>query len=185
MTHNNPVLLRSDLIRINTDKKMLSFQKVNMMTIEIPHYKTLDLKHLVLDYNGTLAKDGTLIEEIVPLLNALSKEYTLHVITSDTFGTVQAQVKNLNIIVKVLQSDYHTEEKSAYIQTLGAEQCIAIGNGSNDMLMLEHAALGIALIGDEGCSTRTLKSSDVVCTNIGDALALTLNPKRMIATLRQ
>ncbi len=155
------------------------------MTIEIPHYKILELKHLVLDYNGTLAKDGTLIKETVPLLNALSKDYTLHVITSDTFGTVQAQLKNLDITVKILHSDNHTEEKSGYIQTLGREHCIAVGNGSNDMLMLKNALLGIALIGNEGCSTRTLNSSDIVCTDISDALELALSPKRLIATLRQ
>jgi len=155
------------------------------MTIEIPHYKTLNLKHLVLDYNGTLAKDGTLIKETRPLLNALGEHYTLHVITSDTFGTVQAQLEGLDITVKILHSNDHTGEKSNYIQALGAEQCIAVGNGSNDMLMLQNAMLGIALIGNEGCSTRTLKSSDVVCTNISDALELVLNPKRLIATLRQ
>jgi len=155
------------------------------MIIEIPHYKTLNLKHLVLDYNGTLAKDGTLIKETRPLLNALGEHYSLHVITSDTFGTVQAQLEGLDITVKILHSDDHTGEKSNYIQALGAEQCIAVGNGSNDKLMLQNAMLGIALIGNEGCSTCTLKSSDVVCTNISDALELVLNPKRLIATLRQ
>jgi len=155
------------------------------MIIEIPHYKTLNLKHLVLDYNGTLAKDGTLIKETSPLLDALVEYYTLHVITSDTFGTVQAQLEGLDITVKILRSDDHTGEKSDYIQILGAEECIAIGNGSNDMLMLQNAMLGIALIGNEGCSTRTLKSSDVVCVNISDALELVLSQKRLIATLRQ
>jgi len=155
------------------------------MIIEIPHYKTLNLKHLVLDYNGTLAKDGTLIEETRTLLDALGEHYTLHVITSDTFGTVQAQLEGLDITVKILHSDDHTGEKSNYIQSLGAEECIAVGNGSNDMLMLQNSMLGIALIGKEGCSTRTLKSSDVVCTNISDALELALSPKRLIATLRQ
>jgi len=155
------------------------------MVVEIPHYKTLNLKHLVLDYNGTLAKDGTLIEETRPLLDALGKHYTIHVITSDTFGTVQAQLKGLDITVKILHSNDHTSEKSDYIQALGAEQCIAVGNGSNDKFMLKNAILGIALIGNEGCSTHTLKSSDVVCTNISDALELVRNPKRLIATLRQ
>ena len=155
------------------------------MTVEIPHYKTLELKHLVLDYNGTLAKDGTLIEETVPLLHALGEHYTLHVITSDTFGTVQAQLEGLDITVKVLHSDDHTREKSDYIEALNAESCIAVGNGSNDMLMLQNAVLGIALIGHEGCSSRTLNSSDIVCSNISDTLELILSPKRMIATLRQ
>ena len=155
------------------------------MIIEIPHYKKLVLKHLVLDYNGTLAKDGTFIKDTKHLLASLGEHYTLHVITSDTFGTVEAQLEGLSITVKILKSDDHTGEKSDYIQALGAKQCIAIGNGSNDMLMLENAKLGIALIGDEGCSTRTLKSSDVICTNICDALELILNSKRLIATLRQ
>ena len=153
--------------------------------IEIPHYRTLELKHLVLDYNGTLAKDGILIKESSSLLHTLGKHYTIHVITSDTFGTVQAQLKGHDITVKVLHSDDHTEEKSDYIQSLGAAHCIAVGNGSNDRVMLKKAALGIALIGSEGCSTRTLASSDVVCTGIGDALELVLSPKRMIATLRE
>lgn len=155
------------------------------MIIEIPHYKTLNLKHLVLDYNGTLAKDGTLIEETRPILDALYEHYIIHVITSDTFGTVQAQLKGLNITVKILHSNDHTSEKSDYIQALGAQQCIAVGNGSNDKLMLQNAILGIALIGNEGCSTQTLKNSDIVCTNISDALELVLSQKRLIATLRQ
>ena len=51
--------------------------------------------------------------------------------------------------------------------------------------MLQNAVLGIALIGNEGCSSNTLASSDIVCTSITDALELTLSPKRLIATLRQ
>ncbi len=155
------------------------------MTIEIPHYSTLHLKHLVLDYNGTLATDGRLIKEVKPLLAALGEHYTMHIITSDTFGTVQAQLEDLDVTVKILQSNDHTAEKADYLQTLGAEQCIAVGNGSNDKEMLKHAALGIALIGREGCSTRTLTGSDVVCTHIADALELVGSPKRLIATLRQ
>jgi soluble P-type ATPase len=33
-----------------------------MIEIDISGYKTLQLKHLVLDYNGTLACDGQLID---------------------------------------------------------------------------------------------------------------------------
>jgi len=155
------------------------------MTIEIPNYRTLELTHLVLDYNGTLAKDGRLIEENKALLKTLSRHYTIHVITSDTFGTVQAEVKGLDVTLKVLQSDDHTAEKAAYVQTLQAEHCIAIGNGNNDRFMLQRAALGIALIGDEGCSTQTLIQSDIACKDICDALELLHYPKRLIATLRQ
>jgi len=164
---------------------MISSKKVNTMTIDIPHYKILELKHLVLDYNGTLAKDGMLIEETKVLLKALSEHLTLHVITADTFGTVQSQLEGLNIRIAVLQSNDHSAEKADYIHTLGADSCVAVGNGNNDRFMVKSALLGIALVGTEGCALQTVNSSDILCTHICDALELLLHPKRLIATLRQ
>jgi len=154
-------------------------------TIDIPHYPTLHLRHIVLDYNGTLAKDGELKLEARSLLKSLTERYSVHVITSDTFGSVQSQLEGFDITVKVLNSDDHTHEKAAYINELSASFCAAIGNGNNDVKMLQNAALGIALIGDEGCSTQTLMQSDIVCKSIEDALELLLNEKRLIATLRR
>ncbi len=155
------------------------------MTIEIPHYKTMKLNHLILDYNGTIATDGKLIPDIQPLLPQLAEYYQIHVITADTFGSVKAQLSEYPVTVKILGSNNHTEEKAAYIESLGKTQCIAIGNGNNDAKMLKHAALGIAIIGEEGCSTPTLMQSDLGCRHITDALSLLLHPKRLIATLRQ
>ncbi len=155
------------------------------MTIEIPRYQTLELKHLVLDYNGTLAKDGILIEGTGALLKALSEHLTLHVITADTFGTVQLQLEGLNIRVVVLKSNDHSREKADYIHTLGADACVAVGNGNNDRFMVKSAILGMALIGAEGCALQTVNNSDILCTHICDALELLLHPKRLIATLRQ
>jgi soluble P-type ATPase len=48
-----------------------------------------------------------------------------------------------------------------------------------------EACLGIAVLGDEGISTSTLKNSDLLVKGISDALNLFLKPKRLIATLRQ
>jgi len=158
---------------------------VNKQEINIPNYKTLDIKNIVLDYNGTIAKDGILKDEVKTLLPLLSKEYTLHVITADTFGSVHKQVAAFEVTVNVLSTDKHTVEKAAYIKTLGANTCIAIGNGNNDVSMLKSAELGIALIGDEGCATQTLLGSDIVCKSIKEALELCINTKRLIATLRK
>lgn len=155
------------------------------MTIEIPHYKTMTLNHLILDYNGTIATDGKLIPDIQPLLPQLAEHYQVHVITADTFGSVKAQLGEYPLTVKILSSNNHTEEKAAYIESLGAAQCVAIGNGNNDAKMLKHAALGIALVGEEGCATATLMQSDLSCHRITDALSLLLHPKRLIATLRR
>jgi len=155
------------------------------LEISIPHYKTMQLHHVVLDYNGTLAEDGVLKEEAKMLIPELTKRYVVHVITSDTFGSVKAELAGFDTRVKVLQSDDHTGEKEAYINELGSVHCVAVGNGNNDRDMLKKAELGIALIGDEGCNTQTLLSSDIVCTSIKDALMLLLNEKRLIATLRK
>ena len=154
-------------------------------SITIPNYKTVTICHIVLDYNGTLAKDGFLKEEAKALLEKLSENYAVHVITADTFGSVDTQVSAYNVTVKVISSSDHTQEKSDYVEILSAESCIAVGNGNNDQLMLKNAAIGIALMGDEGCSTKTMLASDLVCKSIEDALGLCLNTKRLIATLRQ
>lgn len=154
-------------------------------TITIPHHTTLRLAHVVLDYNGTIAKDGELKEEAAKVLGKLTERYSVHVITADTFGSVQVQLEGFDITVKVLHSDDHTQEKADYIDSLSAERCVSVGNGNNDAKMLQDSVLGIALIGDEGCSTQTLISSDIVCSDIGDALGLLLNEKRLIATLRK
>ena len=153
--------------------------------IAVPHYKTLQLRHVVLDYNGTLAEDGELKEEAKLLLNDLVLHYEVHVITSDTFGSVKEQLDSFDVGIRVLSSDDHTGEKAAYIEELGSKHCVAVGNGNNDSVMLKKALLGIALIGDEGCSTETLLASDIVCSSIADALKLLLNEKRLIATLRK
>lgn len=153
--------------------------------IVIPHYGELVLRHVVLDYNGTLAKDGELLEAAQTLLPELCTRYDVHVITSDTFGTVEKALGAFDVTVKVLKSNDQTLEKAKYIQTLVAKHCAAVGNGSNDAMMLDMAVLGIALIGDEGCATRTLNASDIVCKSIEEAVGLLLNEKRLIATLRR
>ena len=155
------------------------------LKISIPHYKTVLLRHVVLDYNGTLAEDGVLKDAAKLLLPQLTERYSVHVITSDTFGSVKAELAGFDTMVKVLKSDDHTGEKEAYINELGSVHCVAVGNGNNDRAMLKKAELGIALIGDEGCNTQTLLNSDIVCTSIKDALMLLLNEKRLVATLRK
>jgi len=152
--------------------------------IEIPNYKTLILINIVLDYNGTIAKDGILKEELKSLLPKLTQNYKVHVITADTFGSVKKELEGFEVVIKVLESENHTQEKANYVKSLNAVSCVAVGNGANDTKMLEIAEVGIALLGDEGCSHKTLQSSNIVCKSISDALELFIYEKRLIATLR-
>ncbi|MDK2854315.1 MAG: hypothetical protein PWQ92_1209 [Thermococcaceae archaeon] len=59
-----------------------------------------------------------------------------------------------------------------------------VGNGNNDVRMLENAELAICVIGDEGASVEALLASDIVVKDVKDAINLLLNEKRLIATLR-
>jgi len=153
--------------------------------IVIPNFKTIKIKHIVCDYNGTVAKDGSVLPQIKSLFDKLNQRYTLHVITSDTFGSVTDQLEGYGTEIKILTSDDHTQEKADFVSFLGADTCVCIGNGNNDREMLRTAAIGIALLGDEGCSKDAMFNSDIVCKNIDEALSLLLEIKRLIATLRR
>ncbi len=154
------------------------------MEVEIPGYRALRLNHVVMDYNGTLACDGFLIDGVKEALVELSNRFTLHVLTADTFGRARAALADVPCTLSILPKDDQAEGKLKYVQSLGAEQSVCIGNGRNDRMMLEAAGLGIAVILEEGASVETVRSADVVCTTIRSALALLKNPLRLTATLR-
>jgi P-type E1-E2 ATPase len=155
------------------------------MRYDIPGYGKLDLEELVLDYNGTIAQDGALIDGVAEAITQAAHLLHIHIVTADTFGTVKNTMADLPVSVTVLRSNDHTAEKAAFIRTLGPHRCAAIGNGNNDAQMLQTAALGIAIIGPEGCATAALLQSDLACRSIAEALALFAHPKRLIATLRR
>ncbi len=155
-----------------------------MIEIVIPGYETLQLKHLVLDHNGTLACDGILIEGVKERLQKLADLLEIHILTADTFGKARAQLRDAPCKLSILTDQNQDIGKIQYVRKLGPNQTVSIGNGRNDRYMLKHAAIGIAVMLAEGLSTEALKNSDIVCTDICDALDLLLNPLRLTATLR-
>lgn len=155
-----------------------------MISISIPGTATLNLEHLVLDYNGTLALDGVLLPGVKEALQSLSRQIDIHVVTADTFGRSADGLKGVDCRLTVLEPGRQDQAKLDFVQRLGADRTAAIGNGRNDALMLEAAALGIAVILGEGASTLSLGKADVVCTRILDALQLLAHPLRLAATLR-
>jgi soluble P-type ATPase len=155
-----------------------------MLEIIIPGHKTLLLQYLVMDYNGTLAQDGLLLDGVQPRLLSLSEKLKLHVVTADTFGLARSQLTGLPCELAILPVEDQASAKLAYIERLGEAQVAAIGNGRNDQRMLQAAALGIAIIQGEGAALETCQAADVLTPNILVALDLLLFPKRLIATLR-
>lgn len=155
-----------------------------MLTVMIPGHKTLELSHLVLDYNGTLALDGLLLEGVKPRLNQLAEKVTVHILTGDGFGTAKKELVDINCQLEILPAENQATAKEKYIEKLAAEQFVAIGNGRNDKKMLEKATLSMIVIGNEGCAKETLMVADIVVPHILAALDLLQYPLRLKATLR-
>ncbi|WP_322028626.1 hypothetical protein [Paraburkholderia sp. J76] len=155
-----------------------------MIVIDIPGFRTLTLEHLVLDFNGTLAVDGRLLDGVESRLAALANELDLHVVTGNTYGDAREHLRDCPVEVVCLSATGQALAKSDYVQRLGPERVAAIGNGRNDALMLEQAALGIAVLGTEGLAVDALNAADVVVRHAVDGLGLLLRPKRLVATLR-
>ncbi|MGD9970998.1 MAG: HAD family hydrolase [Sulfuricurvum sp.] len=154
------------------------------MEITIPGSSTGKIKHLVLDYNGTIACGGKLIEGVAERLIRLSGQLSIHVLTADTYGSVHAQCAGLGVEVHVIGKGEQDKAKQAFVISLGLGECIAIGNGRNDVLMLKDSFLGFALMQEEGLSVKTMVVADVVFKSILDALDAIIEPNRLIATLR-
>lgn len=155
-----------------------------MMRIDIPGYGVLELDHVVADFNGTLAADGWLLAGVALRLQRLAMLVQVHVVTADTFGRAREQLADTPCRLEILGTGGQAEAKRCYLEVLGAGRCAALGNGRNDERMLKAAALGIAVIGEEGAAAETLQAARVVCRDALSALDLLLNPLRLTATLR-
>jgi len=154
------------------------------MKIDLPGERSVQIEHLVLDYNGTLAVDGRLIPGVRELLRSLSSRVKISVLTADTFGTAAEDLREINCILVVLPKGKQDILKLNHVKKLGTDRTVCIGNGRNDLLMLREAVLGIAVLQEEGASVQTVLNADVASNSITDALQLLTEPKRLVATLR-
>ena len=155
-----------------------------MIEINVPGGPKFKLERLTLDYNGTLALDGFLLPGAAELLTKLAADLEIHVVTADTFGLAKAGLAGLPVKLTVLGRDNQSAAKLAHVKALGLDAVCAVGNGLNDHLMVAACALGLAVIGPEGASQKTLAAADVVCPDLATALGLLLNPLRLAAPLR-
>jgi soluble P-type ATPase len=155
-----------------------------MVEIEIPGYQALRLQHLVLDYNGTLACDGELLDGVKDRLDALAGLLQIHILTADTFGKARAQLADIPCALSILPVEDQDRHKLEYVQRLGAETTVCIGNGRNDRLMLQAAGLGMAVMQTEGAAVQAVLAADVLSPDILTALDLLTHPLRLVATLR-
>jgi soluble P-type ATPase len=151
------------------------------ISLDVPGRGELSFAHLVLDLNGTLTNRGEPIEGVAERLSRIASTLEVTVLSADTFGALATVAAELEVRSRQVATG---EEKARFVWELGAERCVAIGNGANDAAMLDVAALGIAVVGPEGAATAAVHAADVVCTSIVDALDLLLDERALVATLR-
>lgn len=152
------------------------------MKIDIPGLGSYNLKHVFIDYNGTIAYEGKLLDNMLPALTKLTQTYQVHIITGDTYGNVSDIFKNTDINL-ILAST--ARDKADLVSAFDKETCISIGNGAIDALMFNKTAISIAILGKEGCSIKALKNADILVQDIYDAFKIITNKNQLIATLKE
>jgi soluble P-type ATPase len=153
------------------------------MRIDIPGWGSVDIENIVIDLDGTMATDGKISHEVKEKIGELAPLAKIYVLTANPQGPADEEIAGMKAeLIKVSNED-SKQGKFDFLKTLNLEMTVAIGNGSNDQLILKEAALGIAVLGDEGVSVSAMKSADIVVKNIQSALDLFLKPRRLITTL--
>jgi soluble P-type ATPase len=112
-----------------------------MIDVDVPGFGRLSLSELVCDFNGTLACDGRLLDDARVLLPRVASLVNVRVVTGDTFGSARKALHDYLCEVRLLGALDQARAKADFVAEIGAERVVAIGNGRNDRLMLEAAAL--------------------------------------------
>jgi P-type E1-E2 ATPase len=156
-----------------------------MPAIDIPGRGLLQINHLVLDVNGTLALDGTLIDGVAEALGRLGSVVEIHLLTADTHGRQSEIDRQLGLTAVRVPPGGEAAAKADFVRQLGADRVMAIGQGANDAGMLREARLGVAVLSAEGTALEALTSADLLAPDILSALGLLEHPTRVKASLRQ
>lgn len=155
-----------------------------MLDMKVPGFGKIKIKNLILDYNGTLAQDGKILAEAYSILPDICQRLDVTVLTADTMGGCRDVLQDFDLDVEILTDKPEDVAKLNFLDRLGADQTMAVGNGANDKLMLEKALLGVAVIGPEACCTKTALAADLICPDIVKVFELIMHPLRVIASLR-
>lgn len=155
-----------------------------MIVYEIPGRESLVLENLVLDYNGTIASSGKLLDGVKELIELLSRDLNVYILTADTYGSVNEECSELKAELLTFPREGAGKAKKEIVEKLGREKTVCIGNGYNDIAMAEICALSLAVLEEEGTSGKLLARVDIVARSILEALNILANPMMVKATLR-
>jgi P-type E1-E2 ATPase len=151
------------------------------LQIEIPGRPPLSLDHVVLDVNGTLTDRGRLLDGVGGCVERLRSHVGVLLVSADTFGTLEQIGEDLGVETRTVRGGV---DKRRLVEEFGPERTAVIGNGTNDGPALAAAAVGLAVLGPEGTSGDAVRTADVLCRSVVEAVELLLDPNALAATLR-
>jgi soluble P-type ATPase len=155
-----------------------------MVAVDIPGFGEVNVEYLVSDFTGTLSVDGMLLPGVGDRLNRISEFLQVQILTADTFGQAREALEKVNCTITILSGADLDLQKEAWVNDLGPEKVVALGNGNNDRKMLAAARVGIAVAEGEGCAVEAIVAANILVRGAADGLDLLLNPKRLKASLR-
>jgi soluble P-type ATPase len=158
------------------------------IAIDIPGLGKAHINAILSDYTGTLAFSGKLVNGVKDRLLRLAERVDIHIVTADSFGTAQEELKGLPIVLRRLKGGSEDFQKQRHALELNPRYVAAFGNGNNDRLLLktvrEAGGLAIAVENGEGCALDAILAANIFVVGAVTALDLLLEPTRLRATLR-
>jgi len=158
------------------------------ITIDIPGFGKLQINAILSDYTGTLAFSGKLVTGVIDRLLLLAQLVDIHVVTADSFGTAEKELRGLPLVCKRLEGEKEDVQKQRYAEELNPRYVASFGNGNNDRLHMklvkESGGVTVAVDNGEGCAHEAIRNANVIVHGAANALDLLLEPTRLRATLR-
>jgi soluble P-type ATPase len=159
------------------------------ITINIPRFGARQIRTVVSDYTGTLSRGGQLVTGVRSRLISLARLIDIVILTSDSFGTAQEQLKGIPHHIGRLSEDNRADiQKKQLVERYDLKYVAAFGNGNNDRMLLKtvkaSGGLSIAVDNGEGCALDALLNAHMFIVGSVNALDLLLEPTRCKATLR-
>jgi soluble P-type ATPase len=154
-----------------------------MKTVTIPGWGTIEIRHIVLDLNGTLTESGTFLPGVLDELVSLNEQgLSIHILSGDTRGNLETLLSPFpGLHYRITET---AQAKRAFVESIGPEHAVCVGNGNIDIEMFKIAALSICTIQGEGATTKALGHADIVVLHIRHAIDLIRDEDKLIATLR-
>jgi soluble P-type ATPase len=152
-------------------------------TFTVPGWGSIKLENLVLDLNGTLTESGDFIPGVIDYLDKMRAEgFRIYILSGDTREALKHGLEKPADAEAVITRT--AGEKRDFVESIGADRTVCVGNGNIDVEMFKVAGLSICTIQAEGATLQAMQAADIVVTHINQAFEILIDPSKLIATLR-